>query len=105
MPYALNQIVMKALAKDPALRYQTAEDFARDLRAAQVGGPVTAATYDPSAERTQLMTAPPADATQVMARPAEAPPPQRRRSRRTLWIVLLLLAVIAAAAAALWSGP
>lgn len=98
MPYTLNQIVMKALAKDPAQRYQTAEDFARDLRAAQVGGPVTAATYDPSADRTQVM-GPPQDATQVMGRPAEAAPPGRRRSRRALWVVLLLLAVIAAAAA------
>ncbi len=101
MPYALNQIVMKALAKDPALRYQTAEDFARDLRAAQLGGPVSAATYDAAAAQTQLMTVPPADATQVMARPAGAPPAQRRRSRRTLWLVLLLLAIIAVAAAAL----
>lgn len=101
MPYALNQIVMKALAKDPALRYQTAEDFARDLRAAQLGGPVTAATYDAAAAQTQLMTAPPADATQVMARPAGAPAAKRRRSRRTLWIVLLLLAIIAASVGAL----
>jgi len=102
MPYTLNQIVMKALAKEPSMRYQTAEDFARDLRAAQVGGPVTAATFDLAAERTQLMTPPPADATRVMTRPTEAAPPGgRRRSRRTLWIVLLLIAIIAAAAAAL----
>jgi len=100
VPYALNQIVMKALAKDPALRYQTAEDFARDLRAAQLGGPVSAATYDAAAAQTQLMMAPPADATQVMARPGGAPA-TKRRSRRTLWVVLLLLAIIAAAAAAL----
>ena len=102
MPYTLNQIVMKALAKEPELRYQTAEDFARDLRAAQVGGPVTAATFDLGAERTQLMKTPPADATQVLARPARAGTSGRpRRSRRTLWIVLLLVAIIAASLAAL----
>ena len=55
MPYTLNQIVLKALAKDPMLRYQTAEEFARDLRAAKAGGPVIAAAYDPAAEQTQLM--------------------------------------------------
>ena len=102
MPYTLNQIVMKALAKEPDLRYQTAEDFARDLRAAQAGGPVTAATFDLAAERTQLMTTPPVDATQVLTRPARtAPAGGRHRSRRTLWVALLLVAVIAAAAAAL----
>jgi eukaryotic-like serine/threonine-protein kinase len=102
MPFTLNQIVMKALAKDPNLRYQTAPDFARDLRAAQMGGAVTAATFDVGAERTQLMSAPPADATQVLARPAGGRPTGRKRSRRTLWIVLFLLAVIAAAAAGIY---
>ena len=47
LPYALNQIVLKALAKDPALRYQTAAEFARDLRAAQVGGPVAGGRVRP----------------------------------------------------------
>ena len=101
MPYTLNQIVMKALAKDPTSRYQSAEEFARDLRSAQIGGPVTAATFDLAAEQTQLMTSA-TDATQVLAPSSrDAEPGARRRSRRTLWLVLFLLAVIAAAAAAL----
>ncbi len=99
LPYALNQIVMKALAKDPEQRYQNADEFSRDLNAAQTGAAVTAATFDLAAERTELMQAGPAGATQVM--PAAGPPP-RRRSRRALWITLILLAVIAAAAAALF---
>ena len=99
MPYALNQIVLKALAKDPALRYQNADAFARDLRAAQQGGPVAAAAYDPATEQTQVM-ATAAGQTQVMPR-LEEPRPPRRKSRRALWVVLFLLAVIAAAAAAL----
>jgi serine/threonine-protein kinase len=101
MPYALNQIVLKALAKDPALRYQSADEFARDLRAAQDGGPVLAAAYDPSAERTQLIATPGAE-TEVMTRQTATPAAERRKSRRTLWITLFLVAVIAAAAAALW---
>ncbi len=46
MPYALNQIVLKAIAKDRGERYQTSEEFARDLRSAQAGGPIGAAAFD-----------------------------------------------------------
>ena len=105
LPYSLNQIVLKAIAKDPAQRYQTADQFARDLRAAQVGGPVTAATFDSGAERTSViagaaggggtavMTRPPLDAVALGSRPqapaladrprrrAPAPGDRRRRVR------------------------
>ncbi len=40
LPYSMNQIVLKAMAKDPADRYQSAAEFARDLRAAREGGPL-----------------------------------------------------------------
>jgi len=56
MPYALNQIVLKAMAKDPADRYQSAAGFARDLRAAREGGPVQAAAFDAGGERTRVMS-------------------------------------------------
>ena len=59
MPYALNQIVLKAMAKDPADRYQSAAEFARDLRAAKEGGPVQAAAFDAGDERTRVMGRPP----------------------------------------------
>ena len=52
LPYSLNQIVLKALAKDPDLRYRTAAEFSADLVSARSGGPLLAATYDPSMERT-----------------------------------------------------
>ena len=52
LPYSLNQIVLKALAKDPDLRYSTAAEFSADLVSARSGGPLLAATYDPSLERT-----------------------------------------------------
>ena len=57
MPYVLNQIVLKAMAKDPADRYQSAAEFARDLRAAKEGGPVQAAAFDAGGERTRVMGA------------------------------------------------
>jgi serine/threonine-protein kinase len=102
MPYALNQIVLKAMAKDPADRYQSAAEFARDLRAAREGGPVQAAAFDAGGERTRVMagaagmTA--AEATSVL----DQPPPRRRKSRWPLILIVLLLAIIAAVAVALW---
>jgi beta-lactam-binding protein with PASTA domain len=101
MPYALNQIVLKAMAKDPADRYQTAAEFARDLHSAKAGGPVAAAAFDASGERTRVMTAGAAAgaATSVLD---PVPPPRRRRSKWPLVLLIVLLAVIAAVAIALW---
>ena len=56
LPYSLNQIVLKALAKDPDLRYRTAAEFSADLVAARSGGPLLAAAYDPSFERTVVQS-------------------------------------------------
>ena len=87
LPYSLNQIVLKAIAKDPDLRYQSAAQFAADLRAAAAGGPVAAAAYDAGAEATRLMGAAggagatAAGATSMMAPDAygaERRPPRRR---------------------------
>ena len=92
MPYALNQIVLKAIAKDRDARYQTADEFARDLRSAQAGGPLIAAAYDPSAEQTRLMTVP-GGATVMPAGPLDEVVSERRRTRRA-WPVVLLVAVL-----------
>ena len=100
MPYALNQIVLKAMAKDPAYRYQTAAEFARDLRAAREGGPVQAAAFDAGDERTRVMSAATAaGTTSVLDQPLT---PRRKRSRWPMILVIVLLLVIAAVAVALW---
>ncbi len=100
MPYALNQIVLKAMAKGPADRYQTAAEFARDLRAAREGGPVQAAAFDAGGERTRVMgAATAAGTTSVLDQPM---PPRRKRSRWPLVLIIVLLLVIAAVAVALW---
>jgi len=101
MPHTLNQIVLKAMAKDPLLRYQSAAEFARDLRAARQGGPVQAAAFDAGDERTRVMTAAgmPTEATSVLGGPAR---PARKKSRWPLVLVVLLLAIIASVAVALW---
>ena len=104
MPYVLNQIVLKAMAKDPADRYQSAAEFARDLRAAKEGGPVQAAAFDAGGERTRVMGAAAAGmtaagTTSVLDQPM---PPRRKKSKWPLVLVIVLLAIIAAVAVALW---
>ena len=96
---------LKAIAKDPDQRYQTAEQFARDLRSAQVGGPVAAAAFDPGGEATRLMAAGAgvnAGGTSVMTGGPldQATGDRGRRRRRWPWVlvIVLLLLVIAAAA-------
>jgi serine/threonine-protein kinase len=91
---ALESVVMAALAKDPALRWQTAEDFAAGLAAAgeQIesgaprGGDTAAFAPVP-----MPVPAQPADAAPVLA-PVTEPEPERRR-RRWPWVAMGLLAL------------
>jgi beta-lactam-binding protein with PASTA domain len=101
LPYSLNQIILKAIAKDPDHRYQTAEQFARDLRSAQAGGPLAAAAYDAGDEATRLMGTT-AGYTSVMATggPLDQQPTADRRRRKRRWPVVLLVAVLLAVIAA-----
>jgi TolB-like protein/Flp pilus assembly protein TadD/predicted Ser/Thr protein kinase len=82
---ALDQIVLKALAKDPAVRYQTADEFRVDLEA----GVVTAAeTATPVVERPLPAASPvPASVT---------PPPPRPMWRRRSFVLSLAVALIVA---------
>ena len=87
--------------RTPAQRYQTAEEFARDLRSAQQGGPVGAAAFDMDAERTSVMAGAATSATAML--PAQTPldevtADRRRRSRWPIVLVIVLLLIIAAAA-------
>ena len=77
LPYSLNQIVLKALAKDPDLRYRSAAEFTADLVAARSGGPLLAAAYD------RRSTAPWCSRRRPAPRaPPRAAPGRRRGGRR-----------------------
>jgi beta-lactam-binding protein with PASTA domain len=79
---ALESVVMSALAKDPAQRWQSAEDFAEALQAAgaQLGG----GTGSPdTAAFAPVVTPPPP--------PPPTEPPAERRRRRWPWFTIGLL--------------
>ncbi len=86
---AVDAVVLKALAKNPANRYQSAAEMRADLLRAAAGRPVEATPVLTGADRTQVIAAapPPMDTTTLRR------PPERDR-RRGLWYLLLALAVI-----------
>jgi eukaryotic-like serine/threonine-protein kinase len=86
VPPALDAVVMKALSKNPANRYQAAEELAQDLERLRRGEPVGA---------TPLLTdAAGTEATQVIARPqhTQVLPPQvsPTGSGRKVWLGVLI---------------
>ena len=90
----LDAVVLRALAKNPANRYQSAEELRRDLERAAEGMPV---------EATPILAA---SATQVLDRPQQPtailPPPGPER-RRSTWVpVTVTLVLIALLGVLLW---
>jgi eukaryotic-like serine/threonine-protein kinase len=92
---AMEQVVMRALAKDPALRFQSARQMAEELGRVGRGQAASADTQ----QATRVIAA--GDATRVI-RPESAtgvlrppPPPERPAPRRSLlpWLLVLLLLI------------
>jgi len=96
VPPELDAVVMRALSKNPANRYQTGQEFADDLERARTGGQVMATPLLPAA----------GEATQVISRPQPTSvlPPQQDEpgSSRKAWagalIAILIMALLAAGA-------
>ena len=95
VPPALDAVVMKCIAKNPANRYQNAGELIADLERVRNGLDVEATPLMPMAAG--------AAATQVIARqPTEVlPPPEPEGSSRKIWlgvlIGLLIVAILAGA--------
>ena len=105
VPKALDSIVMKALAKNPLNRYQTAGDMRADLQRAIAGQPVEAEAVMTDEERTQLIARPlPAPRGGVLTPVYDEEHDQRGGRGAVIWtaVVLALLLVIGAAAFALF---
>jgi beta-lactam-binding protein with PASTA domain len=86
VPPQLDAVVMRALAKNPANRYQSAGEFRDDLRRVIAGQQVEATPLLPAG----------AGATQVISRPASTAllPPAEPDEGRRVWMWILIGAVI-----------
>jgi serine/threonine-protein kinase len=87
----LDAVILRALAKNPANRYQSAEEMRADLERAKRGLPVDA-TPLLAAGATQVLDRPPAQATQVLP-PSE---PERRNNWVPIAVTLVLIALLGA---------
>src|SRR5262245_8393468 len=90
----LDAVILRALSKNPANRYQSAEEMRADLDRAKRGLPVDA-TPLLAAGTTQVIDRPPPQATQVLPPPGE---PERRN-----WVpIVVTLVLIALLGLLLW---
>jgi len=81
----LDAVIMRTLAKNPANRYESAEEFRRDLERARRGDPVEATPLLPESAATQVISRPGGRDTMVL--PAQEPD----RSRWWVWPLVLLV--------------
>ena len=108
-PEPLRRILIKAMAPEPELRYQSARDVADDLIAFRLGAPVKAATEDLDATRRTTRRSNtdtgPDEATRRTARPGatavsapvSAAASAAKRPRSTFGLAMKVVAVLAAA--------
>ena len=96
VPPELDAVVMRALSKNPANRYQTGKEFADDLERARSGGEVLATPLLPaSGEATQVISRP--QPTSVLP-PQHDEPGGSRKAWTGALLAILIMALLAAGA-------
>jgi beta-lactam-binding protein with PASTA domain/tRNA A-37 threonylcarbamoyl transferase component Bud32 len=90
VPAPLEAIVLQAMAKDPALRYQTADEFQADLMRYVRGAPVLADPPPPTVMMPATRVEP-----ALAAAPDELEEPGGRRTGFYIAVLLIMLAVLA----------
>jgi serine/threonine-protein kinase len=120
-PAALEAVIMKAMAKDPASRYGSAEELRADLlrfadgRPVEAGDPNLTSVMGVAAATGAAATTIMSPATgRTMAVPAGAAPPppgtnredeaRKRRTRNLIWLLILLLVALGVIAYFLFSS-
>jgi eukaryotic-like serine/threonine-protein kinase len=95
----VDAVVLKALAKNPANRYQSAGEMRADLLRAAAGRPVSAPPVMTEAERTAMMAPPPRAMTQPQRPVARVAPNQRhatqKRGSTALVVLITVLGMLA----------
>src|SRR5450755_594724 len=99
IPGWADAIVLKAMAKDPADRYQSAEEMRTDVQRALSGMPVAAPTRTEMYQGTRrmgqgTMAAGPTSAIPAYRYGPEDQPPDSGRRRIWLWVVIGLVALL-----------
>jgi serine/threonine-protein kinase len=94
----VDAIVLKAMAKNPANRYQSGAEMRSDLLRAAAGRPVSATPVMSDDERTQLISAPPLQQQHRRVEPEEQD--RRRRGLIITGVVFAVIIVFAVAALA-----
>jgi serine/threonine-protein kinase len=104
LPRALDSIVMKALAKNPQNRYQSAGEMRSDLQRALANQPVSAESVMTDAERTQFIARTPPPPVVLATRDGDDADHDRERRNAIIWvaIVVALLLVVGIGAFVIW---
>lgn len=105
---AMDAVVLKAMAKNPANRYQSAGEMRTDVLRAAAGRPVQAPAVMSSEERTQLLPRSAAGAAAVRNDRYDDygdydDPRDNKKSRKALMWLLLALALVGIFAAVAWA--
>jgi eukaryotic-like serine/threonine-protein kinase len=105
VPPDVDAIVLKALAKNPLNRYQTAQEMRADALRAVSGRPVLATPVMTEAE-TMAMAGPmrPTAATTQISRPIAGAPPRPPQRKSSSWVMAVLAALGVLAVVALGVG-